>query len=176
MQQGGGAGGGSCPPQILADQLTLSQPGGGWLCPPQYYLPPGFLTLGASLQLVNVKTMRKIFSNFVCFSESPNVKKTDRAFTLTVIIHAWTTKYTHHVGSRELVRKYSNYQRLTPCKINEGTSPYDSEQAKSSRDSKRQQERPKRPTVLKAKPFWVVGPNICKEKLMVVSGSQRRPI
>ena len=89
---------------------------------------------------------------------------------------AVTTKYTHLVGSRELVRKYSNYQRLTPCKINEGTSPYDSEQAKSSRDSKRQQERPKRPTVLKAKPFWVVGPNICKEKLMVVSGSQRRPI
>ena len=30
-------------------------------------LPHGF-----DIYLVNVKTMRKIFSNFVCFSESPN--------------------------------------------------------------------------------------------------------
>ena len=34
-------GGGHWPSQILADQLTLSQPrGGGRLCPPNYYIPP----------------------------------------------------------------------------------------------------------------------------------------
>ena len=27
-------------PQILADQLTLSQPGGGQIMPPQFYSPP----------------------------------------------------------------------------------------------------------------------------------------
>ena len=43
-------------------------------------------------------------------------------------------------------------------KKNEGNSSYDSEQAKSPRDSKRQQERAKRPTVLKAKTFWAIEP------------------
>ena len=38
MQQGGRQGG-QPPPQILADQLTLSQPG-GHIIPTQYYLPP----------------------------------------------------------------------------------------------------------------------------------------
>ena len=38
MQQGGGQRG-QLPPQILADQLTLSQPG-GHMIPTQYYVPP----------------------------------------------------------------------------------------------------------------------------------------
>ena len=52
MQQGGGQRG-QLPPQILADQLTLSQPGGAdyahhsTTCP-----PPGFLTLSASLHQI----------------------------------------------------------------------------------------------------------------------------
>ena len=42
MQQAGGpgAGGGArAPPHFLADQLTLSQPG-GHIIPTQYYVPP----------------------------------------------------------------------------------------------------------------------------------------
>ena len=35
----GGAGGGACAPHFLADQLTLSQPG-GYIIPTQYYVPP----------------------------------------------------------------------------------------------------------------------------------------
>ena len=37
---GSGVGaGGVIAPQILEDHLTLFQPGGGRLCPPQYYSP-----------------------------------------------------------------------------------------------------------------------------------------
>ena len=35
-----GGSGGAMAPQILADQLTLSQPGGDRLCPPNYYWHP----------------------------------------------------------------------------------------------------------------------------------------
>ena len=53
MQQGGRQGG-QPPPQILANQLTLSRPG-GHIIPTQYYLPPpGFLTLAACLNLVGI--------------------------------------------------------------------------------------------------------------------------
>ena len=31
---------GHVPPHFLADQLTLSQPGGGHIIPTQYYVPP----------------------------------------------------------------------------------------------------------------------------------------
>ena len=46
---------------------------------------------------------------------------------------------------------------------------------------KRQQDGPKRPTVLKAKPFWIVGPNrgisqYLQREADGVSGSQRRPV
>ena len=38
---GAGGAGGNMPPKILANHLTLSQPGGGdMFCPPHYYLPP----------------------------------------------------------------------------------------------------------------------------------------
>ena len=48
-QQGEGQGG-HLPPQILADQLTLSQPGGGAdYAHHSTTCPPGFLTLAASL-------------------------------------------------------------------------------------------------------------------------------
>ena len=42
---------GPSPPQVLRDQLTLSQPrgGGGILCLPHYYLPPGFSDLPTAL-------------------------------------------------------------------------------------------------------------------------------
>ena len=36
-------------PQILADQLTLSQPGGGRLCPPNNTGIPGFSDLPTAL-------------------------------------------------------------------------------------------------------------------------------
>ena len=49
MQQGGGQGG-QLPPQILADQLTLSQPGGADYAHHSTTCPPGFLTLAASLE------------------------------------------------------------------------------------------------------------------------------
>ena len=48
MQQGRGQGG-QLPPQILADQLTLSQPGGADYAHHSTTCPPGFLTLAASL-------------------------------------------------------------------------------------------------------------------------------
>ena len=48
MQQAGGPGG-HVPPHFLADQLTLSQPGGGTLSPPSTMCPPRFLTLAACL-------------------------------------------------------------------------------------------------------------------------------
>ena len=42
---GGGSGGVRAPPpQFLADQLALSQPGGA-LCPPDYQVPPDFQNL-----------------------------------------------------------------------------------------------------------------------------------
>ena len=44
-----GRGGSARPnPHILADQLTLSQPGGG-LCPPYYYSPPQIFRLSVTL-------------------------------------------------------------------------------------------------------------------------------
>ena len=39
VARGGGGEGGLKPPQFLADQLTLSQPG-GHILPTQYYEPP----------------------------------------------------------------------------------------------------------------------------------------
>ena len=36
---------------FLADQLTLSQPGGGHIIPTQYYKPPGFSDLATALTL-----------------------------------------------------------------------------------------------------------------------------
>ena len=45
------------PPQISADQLTLSQPG-GHILPTQYYEPPGFSDLAMALQ-----TATWIFAN-----------------------------------------------------------------------------------------------------------------
>ena len=51
MQQGEGQGG-QLPPQILADQLTLSQPGGADYAYHSTTCPPGFLTLAASLHMV----------------------------------------------------------------------------------------------------------------------------
>ena len=45
LSQGGGAGGASAPPQILADQLTLSQPGGAHYPHPVLQAPPDFQTL-----------------------------------------------------------------------------------------------------------------------------------
>ena len=48
MQQGEGQGG-QLPPQILADQLTLSQPGGADYAHHSTTCPPGFLTFAASL-------------------------------------------------------------------------------------------------------------------------------
>ena len=47
MQQAGGPGG-LVPPHFLADQLTLSQPG-GHIIPTQCCVPPRFLTLAACL-------------------------------------------------------------------------------------------------------------------------------
>ena len=35
-----GGAGGACTPHFLADQLTLSQPGGGHIIPTKYYVPP----------------------------------------------------------------------------------------------------------------------------------------
>ena len=46
-----GGRGGSRPPQILADQLTLSRPGGTHYPHPVLPAPPGFLTLAACLTL-----------------------------------------------------------------------------------------------------------------------------
>ena len=37
-----GGAGGACAPHFLVDQLTLSQPGGGRLCPPNNTGSPGF--------------------------------------------------------------------------------------------------------------------------------------
>ena len=37
------------------------------------------------IYLVNVKTMRKIFSNYVCFSKSPNFSATRNVFSLFLI-------------------------------------------------------------------------------------------
>ena len=51
IQQGRGQGG-QLPPQILADQLTLSQPGGADYAHHSTTCPPGFLTLAASLTLI----------------------------------------------------------------------------------------------------------------------------
>ena len=51
MQQGEGQGG-QLPPQILADQLTLSQPGGADYAHHSTTCPPGFLTLAASLHFI----------------------------------------------------------------------------------------------------------------------------
>ena len=46
--------GGLQPPQSLTDQLTLSQPGGAdYICPPQYYHPPGFSDLATGLYMIN---------------------------------------------------------------------------------------------------------------------------
>jgi hypothetical protein len=53
MQQGEGQGG-QLPPQILADQLTLSQPGGADYAHHSTTCPPGFLTLAASLEGISV--------------------------------------------------------------------------------------------------------------------------
>ena len=52
MHQGEGQGG-QLPPQILADQLTLSQPGGADYAHHSTTCPPGFLTLGASLKHID---------------------------------------------------------------------------------------------------------------------------
>ena len=52
MHQAGGQGG-QLPPQILANQLTLSQPGGGAdYAHHSTTSPPGFLTLAASLNYI----------------------------------------------------------------------------------------------------------------------------
>ena len=51
MQQGGGQRG-QLPPQILADQLTLSQPGGADYAHHSITCPPGCLTLAASLESI----------------------------------------------------------------------------------------------------------------------------
>ena len=48
MQQGGRPGR-HVPPHFLADQLTLSQPGGGTLSPPSTMCPPGFSDLATAL-------------------------------------------------------------------------------------------------------------------------------
>ena len=47
---GAGGQGGHCP-QTFNDELTLSQPGSRWgrLCPPHYYLPPGYSDLPTAL-------------------------------------------------------------------------------------------------------------------------------
>ena len=54
MLQAGGQGG-QLPPQILADQLTLSQPGGADYAHHSTTCPPGFLTLAASLYTLHAK-------------------------------------------------------------------------------------------------------------------------
>jgi len=65
MQQGGGQGG-QLPPQILADQLTLSQPGGADYAHHSTTCPPGFLTLAASLSCMeNLKSVNGNLTN--CF-------------------------------------------------------------------------------------------------------------
>ena len=53
--QNRGEAGGYYPPQFLADQLTLFQPGGAKLCLPHYYRPPRFLDGAASLLFVHPK-------------------------------------------------------------------------------------------------------------------------
>ena len=42
--------GGPVPPHFLADQLTLSQPG-GHIIPTQYYVPPGFSDVATALYI-----------------------------------------------------------------------------------------------------------------------------
>ena len=64
MQQGEGQGG-QLPPQILADQLTLSQPGGADYAHHSTTCTPWFLTLAASLKTVKIKKegMRHLSKN-----------------------------------------------------------------------------------------------------------------
>ena len=79
-----GAGwGGACPLplKILAHQLTLSQPG-GILCPPNYYLPPGFSNLPT------IRDPNAPFAKYthVCFSKTP----------CSIAIFAWADLH-HHI-------------------------------------------------------------------------------
>ena len=48
-----GGRGGPCPPHFLADQLTLSQPGGGTLPPPSTMCPPRFSDLATALHCIH---------------------------------------------------------------------------------------------------------------------------
>ena len=56
-----GPGGHVPPPHFLADQLTLSQPGGGHIIPTQYYVPPQIFRPcdGPEIKIWNVETRMK---------------------------------------------------------------------------------------------------------------------
>ena len=71
---------GVIPPQILTEQLTLSQPG-GISCPPNYCLPPGFS------DLPTIRDPNAPFAKYthVCFSKTP----------CSIAIFAWADLHYH---------------------------------------------------------------------------------
>ena len=73
---------GSYPPQILTEQLTLSQPG-GISCLPNYCLPPGFS------DLPTIRDPNAPFAKYthVCFSKTP----------CSIAIFAWADLQHHHI-------------------------------------------------------------------------------